>query len=67
MSFGEGEYDSFPSLLAGGVIEVLRERRHESRRICGCETADLGSVGSEVVRWQKGRQVRHGGISREQV
>lgn len=57
----------FPSLLAGGVIEGWRERRRDSRRIRECETADLSSVGFEVVKGQEGRQVRHRGISREQV
>lgn len=49
----------FPSLLAGGVIEGWRERRRDSRRIRECETADLSSVGFEVVRGQAGETQRN--------
>lgn len=29
VSYGEGEYDCFSSLLAGGLRKALRERRRE--------------------------------------
>lgn len=67
MDYGEGEYDSFSQLTCRRSDKGWRERRRDSRRIRECETADLSSVGFEVVKGQEGRQVRHRGISREQV
>lgn len=56
--YGEGEYDSFSQLTCRRSDRGWRERQCDSRRIRECETADLSSVGFEVVKGQAGETQR---------